>query len=991
MMQTQAQNSSCEPKTYLFIFVSAEIGEEYRFMFSPKQWLSVLFLIGFACCGLIAPAQTAYAQNYGATLTRRATGDELWDARFGYPGIEGEVKAMAVAPNGDLYVGGDISKAGGAEVSHIARWDGRTWHALQGGVNGPVTAIAIDGDTVYVAGDFTTAGDLNAGGLAQWDGTAWALVGSGVGPVDDYFGSVEAGDIYALAVADHKLYVGGDFISVDGVAANSIAVWDGQKWAALGDGVGKLDWEANFTPEGVVRALLPYSDALYVGGDFAIAGGLSANNVAAWNGHEWVALGPGLTLDDNSSFIYPGVAALAVYNGQLHAGGSFTRSADAVVPHLAVWDGTAWKAVGGGVLPEQYASSTVVNALTVSGDRLFVGGSFVSAGGKKLELLAQWDGAAFSLLGKGIQTEDYEYVFALAPTADGGVYIGGTYRFANDLYVNNVALWTGDQWRVLGAGLTRTAYGDSPAHTYAIAVDDEGRVFVGGDFEYAGGVKADNLAMWDGTRWHSLGGVGGRVRALAIAGDDLYVAGEFTTAGGRAANHVARWNLTTGQWSALGGGINGDVYALAYSNGRLYAGGSFTSAGNVTAYDVAFWDGAQWHPFGTKARIYERSQEGGEYGTLVRALAVSGDLVFIGGVFQTIHYGQDVSDLSSYVVMHNLVAWDSAKDEWYWVGTPLNPGVSNQGHSGFKVEAKALALIGNMLYVGGSFNQAGAVAANNLARYNLATGEWSGVDNSVGGLDDAIVHALAVYGTDLYVGGHFTAAGTTPARFVARYATLTDSWSALGNGLAWYNDREVEAYTIATSPGGIYVGGVFASAGGWASPGLARWDAGQPQGDVMPDAGGVINGPEGLQAQFPAGAAEEPLVVRLTGLTGPQQPLPTDRKGVRYFNSAASTVTGEAVTTLAKAYTLRIPYTDAQLAAAGITDPTKLNVVRWNGTAWTPLFPCTGCGVDTAGKVVTVVADQLGEFALVGPASAPDPGPGPGPGDQLLFLPLVRS
>jgi trimeric autotransporter adhesin len=947
--------------------------------------LPMMILLWLSVCTMLLPSPVALAQTSGDGLhSLQSPGDEFWDDRFGFAGIEGKVNALAVAPNGDLYVGGEFNKAGGLDARNIARWDGRSWHPLGTGVDGSVHAIAVHGTTVYVGGAFNTAGDLDASRLAQWDGENWSPVGTGAGPVDDYFGSPQPGYVYALAVVDSRLYVGGDFVSIDGVAANNIAAWDGQTWSPLGSGVGKLDWEGAFVADGEVLALAPYSDALYVGGDFTQAGGVNANSVAAWNGFEWVALGDGVALGANANG-YPAatVAALAVYNGQLHAGGSFEVADGKPTNHLAVWNGATWNSVGGGLRPEQYSSDRVVNALAVSDNRLYVGGSFVAAGGKAMDLLVQWDGATFTEVGDGIQDQNYDIVHALAVGPESSVYIGGSYKFGGNRRIDNVGRYDATGWHALGAGLAAQAYGDTPARPYAIVVAADGSVFAGGEFQYAGGLKVDNLALWDGEAWHNIGGTNGRIRALALAGDDLYVGGEFTQAGGIAANHIARWNRISEEWSALGSGINGDVRALAYSDGKLYAGGGFSAVGNVTAYDVAFWDGAQWHPFGAQARIFERTQEGGEAGTYVNALAVSGDLVFIGGYFQTIQYGTDISDLSSFVVMHNLTAWDSRNDKWLWIGTPLNPGVTKNGFSGFSVDVNALALIGDGLYVGGSFNQAGAIAANNVARYSLATGDWSAPGNSVGGFDDNPVYALATYGTDLFVGGHFTVAGAAQARFVGRLDTLTDSWSTLGSGLKWYNDRFTDVYSVAAAASGVYVGGAFDQAGGRSASGFARWAGPLGGGNVTPGEGGTVNGPEGLTVAFPTGATLNDLIVKLVGLTGPRQSLPVGLAALRSFNGAATTVTGQAVTGFDKPYTLTIPYTDAQLAAAGVTDPATLTVLSWTGAEWQPLLPCTGCNVDTNNRLVTVVADHFSEFALVGQVNNPNL-------QNSLYLPLVR-
>src|SRR5947207_7671449 len=57
----------------------------------------------------------------------------------------------------------------------------------------------------------------------------------------------------------------------------------------------------------------PQPPLLIVGGSFDHAGGLAANNIAAYNGTSWQALATGMTNGVNSALVY----ALAVYNVEL--------------------------------------------------------------------------------------------------------------------------------------------------------------------------------------------------------------------------------------------------------------------------------------------------------------------------------------------------------------------------------------------------------------------------------------------------------------------------------------------------------------------------------------------------------------------------------------------------------------------------------------------------------------------------------------------------
>jgi hypothetical protein len=766
-----------------------------------------------------------------------------WDDRFGVPGVyNGDVVAAAVSAAGDLYVAGAFRAADASvAANHVARWDGRRWHALGAGVSGDferVRAIATHGTNVYVAGSFTRAGSVAARQVARWDGAAWRALGSGAGPVIVDGNLTRDGSINALATAPNgDLYVAGSFTRIDATPANGVARWDGARWHALDSGIvdrGVLGGDELFPA--TVNALAAAPDgSLYAGGQFSDAGAGPARNVARWDGERWAPLGAGVRGGD----IFDGnqVTALALDGPRLYAGGSFTQAGDTEAANIAMWDGSDWTALGAGVSSEIGSTAPVLTLLVKDG-ALYAGGALDSAGGRAISGLARWDGAQWSAVGPPLEATGFNIsVRALATAGAGGIFVGGGFERADGRAVNGIARWDGAAWENLGQGVA--LFGDISAIVKAVAYDGAGRVYVGGMIDQAGGLPVGNIAMWDGERWHAMGGgvtpgPNGTVSALLVVGDNLYVGGQFSQAGGKGASRIARWNISTQTWSAVGAGFDGEVKALAFGDGVLYAGGLFNQAGGVTARDVAAWDGTRWSALGGDWEIFEVLDSGAEAGTFVQALAYAGGELFIGGHFQTIHRkGASSQDPSSYAYIHNVVGYSVDSQEWFPLGKDGGVGVTTNGFSGISTTVYALAAVNGGLYIGGTFNRGGGLLTPSLARWDLGSGAWSspGVPSSPSGLS---VRTLAGTGGSLLVGGTFTAIDDLPARSVAVLDTVAGSWDALGGGIGWRNGvARVNAGAIGADV--VYLGGELSQAGPHPSLGFARY-GGEFGGELPPPA-----------------------------------------------------------------------------------------------------------------------------------------------------------
>jgi hypothetical protein len=521
--------------------------------------------------------------------------DIYWDDRFSYPGIDGIVYAVAIGPNGDVYVGGEFSRAGLRHVKNIARWNGKAWYDLNGGASShlgpPVYALAFLDNDLYVGGTLLNVGDhIQANYIARWDGQNWYPLGTETSNgVNDW--------VCALASEENnEICVGGYFSATCQASVSRIAIWDGNDW---------LNWEEDMgggirNYPAVVFSMASGDKGIYVVGSFTQTGSKSANCIARLSNGNWHTLldGPGLGVNGS-------IYSVAVRkNGEVYIGGAFTAAGSIAANYIAMWDGESWSTLGSG-MQRRWASDAPVLELKVAenGD-LYAGGSFVGAAGIPANNIARWDGKRWYSLGQGSENGMTEDVYTIDLDKMGNVYVGGLFTTAGSVPVNYVTYWDGTIWNAMGnAPNMGTDY-----NVYVVHADDSNNVYVGGEIKTAGGDTVNGIAKWDGTEWSNLAGGVNLQQYLAAVEDIthdinyLYAGGNFLLADTVETNRIAGWDGR--KWFSLGydsaNGVNSIVFSLNInSRGDLYAGGKFRIAGGDTANLIAKWDGTAWSSLGS--------------------------------------------------------------------------------------------------------------------------------------------------------------------------------------------------------------------------------------------------------------------------------------------------------------------------------------------------------------------------------------------------------
>ena len=169
-----------------------------------------------------------------------------------------------------------------------------------------------------------------------------------------------------------------------------------------------------------------------------------------------------------------------------------------------------------------------------------------------------------------------------------------------------------------------------------------GDVIFGGNFSRCGNVRANRVVRFDGTNFFSLGvgpdngvsGVSGVVRAVFADGNKIYVGGYFKFAGQVSANNVAVFDGMA--WHSIGrgssNGVSGFVRSLQTFQGKLYVGGYYAVSANSWRALLREWNGASW-------RDVASFVDGSSGSSSVNAFATRDSKLYFGGTFDLVDTG----------------------------------------------------------------------------------------------------------------------------------------------------------------------------------------------------------------------------------------------------------------------------------------------------------------------------------------------------------------
>jgi len=152
----------------------------------------------------------------------------------------------------------------------------------------------------------------------------------------------------------------------------------------------------------------------------------------------------------------------------------------------------------------------------------------------------------------------------------------------------------------------------------------------------------------------------------------------------------------------------------------------------------------------------------------------------------------------------------------------------------------AIAISGSDIYVGGVFNGSNSIGGqprNRLARLNNTNGQ---ADESWNPNANDIVRTIAISGSDIYVGGEFNGSNSIGGQTRNRIAKLNNTTGQAD--ASWNPNVNNSVHTIAASGSDIYVGGNFTSIGIVARNRVAKLNNTNGLADASwnPNAGGPV-------------------------------------------------------------------------------------------------------------------------------------------------------
>ena len=303
------------------------------------------------------------------------------------PGADSTVHALTMSPDGAVFAGGQFLNAGGSAHPRLVKLSTASNVALPFdaqvascfGTHGTKTANEFYPCTPIVGALSTSADTLYIGGLFS---TVGGEVRHNAAAVDTTSGAVTTWDprpsnrVYSMAVSGPQVFVGGDQTSAGGVFRKGLAAIDAT--------TGALDQSFQQDTDNAVLTFTKSVDGtkLFLGGSFTTIGGVARESLAKLDG------ATGALDTDFTPVVNNTVLDMDVEGNNLYIGGKFTRVSGKARARAARVNATtggadpAW--IANTVGPSgKLRSNGMVQGIQVApdGSKVYLGGPFTSING----------------------------------------------------------------------------------------------------------------------------------------------------------------------------------------------------------------------------------------------------------------------------------------------------------------------------------------------------------------------------------------------------------------------------------------------------------------------------------------------------------------------------------------------------------------------------------------------------------------------------------
>lgn len=507
----------------------------------------------------------------------------------------GTINVIKVLSDGKILIGGTFTTINSLTRNNIARLatDGTVDTAFTVSADAAVYAIAFQSDgKMVLGGNFSSV--AGNGSTTYTTRNYLARINADLS-IDTDFNPKANSPVSSVAIqSDGKIVVGGSFTTFQPNGASATTT---RNYIARLNTSGTLDETIDLKANGTVVNLTTQSDnKIIVAGYFTSLGGSTRNYLAR--------LKTDLSLDDfNPNPNAPVTAVSLQADGKILVGGQFS----ALQPNTTTYDAAlatprnrAARLNADGTVDASFNPNfdSTVNLLVSYGDSsviasgsfttiqptgaLLVGGSFSAINGVAVSNLALLggDGSVSSIF----LPNPNGAVYALVQMADGRSVVGGSFTTVQSggaaVTRNRIARFT--DTNTLDTSFNPNADGD----VFAIALQADGKLIVGGSFTNIGGVARSNLARLntDGSADSSFNpAVSGAVHTVVVQTDGRIL---ITRVTGTGTNSLVRLNADGSNDNTFAPANDAAVNSVAVqTDGKITVGGSFTTiAGTARKY-----------------------------------------------------------------------------------------------------------------------------------------------------------------------------------------------------------------------------------------------------------------------------------------------------------------------------------------------------------------------------------------------------------------------